>query len=107
MQGRRARGRRSSKANNMRIVCVGGGTGLSRLLLGLKDHTDKLTAIVTVGDDGGSSGRLRQEFNVLPPGDVRNCIAALAEAMLVADVIAPRGFLFEVRIAERLVIVFR
>jgi uncharacterized cofD-like protein len=63
-----------------RIVAIGGGTGLSRLLLGLKDYTDNLTAIVSVGDDGGSSGRLRQEFNVLPPGDVRNCIAALAEA---------------------------
>ena len=63
-----------------RVVVIGGGTGLSRLLLGLKDHTDNITAIVTVGDDGGSSGRLRQEFNVLPPGDVRNCIAALAEA---------------------------
>jgi hypothetical protein len=63
-----------------RIVAIGGGTGLSRLLLGLKNYTDNLTAIVSVGDDGGSSGRLRQEFNVLPPGDVRNCIAALAEA---------------------------
>ena len=63
-----------------RVVVIGGGTGLSRLLLGLKEHTDRLTAIVSVGDDGGSSGRLRQEFNVLPPGDVRNCIAALAEA---------------------------
>jgi uncharacterized cofD-like protein len=62
------------------VVAIGGGTGLSRLLLGLKEHTDRLTAIVSVGDDGGSSGRLRQEFNVLPPGDVRNCIAALAEA---------------------------
>jgi uncharacterized cofD-like protein len=63
-----------------RVVAIGGGTGLSRLLLGLKEYTDNITAIVTVGDDGGSSGRLRQEFNVLPPGDVRNCIAALAEA---------------------------
>lgn len=68
------------RPNGPRVVVIGGGTGLSRLLLGLKDYTDKLTAIVSVGDDGGSSGRLRQEFNVLPPGDVRNCIAALAEA---------------------------
>ncbi len=68
------------RPNGPRVVAIGGGTGLSRLLLGLKEHTDKLTAIVSVGDDGGSSGRLRQEFNVLPPGDVRNCIAALAEA---------------------------
>jgi uncharacterized cofD-like protein len=66
--------------NGPKVVAIGGGTGLSRLLLGLKEHTDRLTAIVSVGDDGGSSGRLRQEFNVLPPGDVRNCIAALAEA---------------------------
>ncbi len=50
------------------------------LLRGLKEHTSNLTAIVTVGDDGGSSGRLRRELGVLPPGDVRNCIAALAEA---------------------------
>jgi uncharacterized cofD-like protein len=63
-----------------RVVAIGGGTGLSRLLLGMKEYTDKITAIVSVGDDGGSSGRLRQEFRVLPPGDVRNCIAALAEA---------------------------
>ncbi len=68
------------RVNGPRIVAIGGGTGLSRLLLGLKQYSDNLTAIVTVGDDGGSSGRLRQEFNVLPPGDVRNCIAALAEA---------------------------
>ncbi len=50
------------------------------LLRGLKEHTSNLTAIVTVGDDGGSSGRLRRELGVLPPGDLRNCIAALAEA---------------------------
>lgn len=68
------------RASGPKIVAIGGGTGLSRLLLGLKQYSDNLTAIVTVGDDGGSSGRLRQEFNVLPPGDVRNCIAALAEA---------------------------
>lgn len=68
------------RPNGPKVVAIGGGTGLSRLLLGLKEHTDKLTAIVSVGDDGGSSGRLREEFGVLPPGDVRNCIAALAEA---------------------------
>ena len=61
-----------------RIVCLGGGHGLSTLLRGLKVHTSRLTAIVTVADDGGSSGRLRQEYRVLPPGDVRNCLAALA-----------------------------
>ncbi len=62
-----------------RIVAIGGGTGLSVLLRGLKAHTDNLTAIVTVGDDGGSSGRLREEFDILPPGDVRNCIVAMSD----------------------------
>lgn len=60
-------------------VVIGGGTGLSTLLLGLKDYTDHITAIVTVTDDGGGSGVLRREFGMLPPGDVRNCILALAE----------------------------
>jgi len=68
------------QARGPKIVCIGGGTGLPVLLRGLKQHTSNLTAIVTVGDDGGSSGRLRKELGVLPPGDLRNCIAALAEA---------------------------
>ncbi len=63
-----------------KVVAIGGGTGLSMLLRGLKDHTSNLTAIVTVADDGGSTGRLRQEFGVVAPGDIRQCIAALAEA---------------------------
>jgi len=63
-----------------KIVVIGGGTGLSTLLRGLKEYTGNLTAIVTVADDGGSSGVLRRELGVLPPGDVRNCIAALADA---------------------------
>ena len=63
-----------------KIVAIGGGTGLSSLLRGLKEYTGNLTAIVTVADDGGSSGVLRRELGVLPPGDVRNCIAALADA---------------------------
>jgi len=63
-----------------RIVAIGGGTGLSTLLHGLKEYTSNITAIVTVADDGGSSGRLREEFNVLPPGDIRNCLVALADA---------------------------
>ncbi|MBL7155692.1 MAG: YvcK family protein [Candidatus Omnitrophica bacterium] len=63
-----------------RIVTVGGGTGLSTVLQGLKDYSSNLTAVVTVADDGGSSGRLREEFNVLPPGDIRNCLVALADA---------------------------
>ncbi|MDR1885528.1 MAG: YvcK family protein [Synergistaceae bacterium] len=62
-----------------RFVCVGGGTGLSTLLSGLKSFTRNITAVVAVTDEGGSSGRLRQEWGVLPPGDVRNCIVALAE----------------------------
>jgi len=62
-----------------KIVVIGGGTGLSALLKGLKEYTSNLTAIVTVGDDGGSSGRLRRELGILPPGDVRNCLVALAE----------------------------
>lgn len=63
-----------------RIVAIGGGTGLSVLLRGLKEYTDNLTAVVTVADDGGSSGRLREDMGVIPPGDVRNCIAAVADA---------------------------
>jgi len=63
-----------------KIVTVGGGTGLSVLLSGLKEYTSNITAIVTVADDGGSSGRLRQQFDILPPGDIRNCLVALADA---------------------------
>ncbi|MDR1603853.1 MAG: uridine diphosphate-N-acetylglucosamine-binding protein YvcK [Gracilibacteraceae bacterium] len=62
-----------------RIVVVGGGSGLTPLLRGLKKYTSNLSAIVTVGDDGGSSGRLRRELGVPPPGDIRNCLVALAE----------------------------
>ena len=63
-----------------KIVTIGGGTGQAVLLRGLKEYTNNLTAIVTVVDDGGSSGRLRREFGALPPGDVRQCIGALAIA---------------------------
>ncbi len=62
-----------------KIVAIGGGTGLSTLLRGLKRRTSNLTAIVTVSDDGGSSGRLQKELGVLPPGDIRNCLVALAD----------------------------
>lgn len=78
--------------NGIRVVAIGGGTGLSTLLKGLKRHTvtgaekphdssyiSDLTAVVTVSDDGGSSGRLRRELNMLPPGDVRNCLVAVSE----------------------------
>jgi len=63
-----------------KIVAVGGGTGLSTILRGLKEYTLNISAIVAVADEGGSSGRLRQEFGILPPGDIRNCLVALAEA---------------------------
>lgn len=63
-----------------RIVAVGGGTGLSTVLRGLKAYTEHLTAVVTVFDDGGSSGRLRRELGILPPGDIRDCLVALAES---------------------------
>ncbi len=63
-----------------RIVAIGGGTGLSTLLRGLKLHTSHLTAVLTVADDGGSSGRLRRELGITPPGDFRNCLVALADA---------------------------
>lgn len=62
-----------------KIVVIGGGTGLSVLLKGLKDYTSNITAIVSVADDGGSSGRLRDQLGMLPPGDVRNCMVALAD----------------------------
>jgi uncharacterized cofD-like protein len=72
------------KERGPRIVVIGGGTGLSALLRGLKNHTNNLTAVVTVADDGGSSGELRRNMGVLPPGDIRNCLTALSsdEAML-------------------------
>ncbi|HWQ28150.1 MAG TPA: gluconeogenesis factor YvcK family protein, partial [Dehalococcoidia bacterium] len=63
-----------------KIVAIGGGTGLSTLLRGLKEYTGNITAIVSIADDGGSSGRLREEFGILPPGDLRKNIAALADA---------------------------
>ena len=62
------------------MVAIGGGTGLSVLLRGLKDHTDNISAIVTVADDGGSSGRLREQLGLLPPGDIRNCLVAMSES---------------------------
>lgn len=72
--------RRLHLAQGYRIVALGGGTGLSTLLRGLKQHTSNITAIVTVTDDGGSSGRLAQEKGIIPPGDMRNCLVALADA---------------------------
>ena len=72
-------GREKGASEAPKVVAIGGGTGLSTLLRGLKAYTPCITAIVTVADDGGSSGRLRYELGVLPPGDLRNCIAALAD----------------------------
>src|SRR5579859_2859032 len=68
----------------LRVVAIGGGTGLSTLLHGLKQYAREpreveISAVVTVTDDGGSSGRLRRDFDVLPPGDIRNCLVALSE----------------------------
>lgn len=80
--------------NGYKIVAIGGGTGLATLLRGLKKRTSNLTAVVTVSDDGGSSGRLQKELGVLPPGDVRNCLVALADdEAMVTD-------LFRYRFAE-------
>lgn len=72
------------KERGPRVVAIGGGHGLATLLRGLKAYTSNITAIVTVADDGGSSGRLRRSLGILPPGDIRNCLAALSndEAML-------------------------
>jgi uncharacterized cofD-like protein len=86
---------KSAHARELRVVAIGGGTGLSTLLKGLKRFVQApadalsggsqspvirdLSAVVTVSDDGGSSGRLRKELNMLPPGDIRNCIVALSE----------------------------
>ena len=77
-----------------KVVAIGGGTGLSTLLRGLKEHTQNITAIVTVADDGGSSGRLRRDLGLLPPGDFRDCIAALA------DEESPTARLFQYRFGE-------
>ncbi len=66
-------------AKGPKIVVIGGGTGLATMLRGLKKHTNNITAIVTVADDGGGSGVLREDLGILPPGDIRNCILALAD----------------------------
>jgi uncharacterized cofD-like protein len=72
--------RRQQLAQGPRIVALGGGTGLSTLLRGWKQHSSNITAIVTVTDDGGSSGKLIQDKGMIPPGDIRNCLVALADA---------------------------
>ncbi len=75
-----------------RIVAIGGGTGVSTLLRGLKHRTGNLTAIVTVADDGGSSGRLREELHMPPPGDARSCLVALSEAGPLMDELLDHRF---------------
>lgn len=70
----------SSYINNLKIVVLGGGTGSFTLLTGLKEYTSALTAVVNMADDGGSTGMLRDELGVLPPGDVRQCLVALSDA---------------------------
>src|ERR1041385_9192246 len=91
-------------ARELRVVAIGGGTGLSTLLKELKRYTvasalppgspriSDLSAVVTVSDDGGSSGRLRKEFNMLPPGDVRNCVVALSEDEALLALLFQRRF---------------
>ena len=67
-----------SRASGPRITVIGGGHGLANMLRGLKRYTENLAAVVTVADDGGGSGRLREDLGMLPPGDIRNCMVALA-----------------------------
>lgn len=69
----------SYRSLNPRIVTIGGGTGLSTLLKGIKNYSSEITALVTMADDGGGSGILRRSFGMLPPGDVRNCLLALSD----------------------------
>ncbi len=77
-----------------KIVVIGGGHGLSHLIFGLKEYSANITAVVTVADSGGSSGRLREEFNIVAPGDIRNCLVALADAP------ALMGELFQFRFSK-------
>lgn len=67
-----------TKFENQKVVVIGGGTGLSTMLKGLKEYTTHITAVVTVADNGGGSGVIREEMGIIPPGDIRNCLVALA-----------------------------
>ena len=71
--------RRKVLSSGPKVVVIGGGTGISTMLRGLKHYTSNITAIITVADDGGGSGQLRCDLGMLPPGDIRNCMVALAE----------------------------
>ena len=66
------------RQQDLKVVVIGGGTGLSTMLKGIKKYTSHITAVVTVSDNGGGSGKLRQEMGMIPPGDIRNCLVALA-----------------------------
>src|SRR3712207_6320740 len=68
----------ANEIKNKKIVCLGGGVGTSTLLKGLKQYEPQLTVLTSMADDGGSSGRLRKAYNIMPPGDIVSCIAALA-----------------------------
>lgn len=81
---------RHSLAKGPRIVALGGGTGLSRLLSGLKQHSRNITAVVTVADDGGSSGKLRESLNMIAPGDLTDCYAALSDSPVLARLLLHR-----------------
>ena len=89
-----ARGRLAQQGP--RIVAFGGGTGMAALLRGLKQHSDRVTAVVTVTDNGGSSGRLRNDFDMVAPGDIRNCLLALADI----DPLIDRAFQYRFEEAE-------
>lgn len=71
--------RRKILSSGPKVVVIGGGTGISTMLRGLKNYTSNITAVITVADDGGGSGQLRNDLGILPPGDIRNCMVALAE----------------------------
>ncbi|HZK24018.1 MAG TPA: gluconeogenesis factor YvcK family protein [Oscillospiraceae bacterium] len=81
------------RGKELMVAALGGGTGLSTLLRGLKNYTTKLAAIVSVADDGGSSGRLRQNLGILPPGDIRNCLLALANTEPLLEQVFQHRFL--------------
>ncbi|AAF11007.1 YvcK family protein [Deinococcus radiodurans] len=81
---------RKTLSRGMRVVTVGGGTGLSNLLTGLKTHSSNITAVVTVADDGGSSGRLREALDMVAPGDLTDCYAALSESPALARLLLHR-----------------
>ncbi len=81
-----------NKSNGKKIVVFGGGTGLSIILRGLKNYTDNITAVVTVADDGGGSGKLREDMGMLPPGDIRNCLISLSDVEPITEKLMQHRF---------------